>query len=688
MITRTFYFVILLFSFFYTGITSASTGVHALRTYPNRNAVSVNVHTSIGISYDVALDSTALEPGSILVTGSKHGNYSGTLDLSLDHKTLIFAPSEIFGYGETITVSVRSLSGEGRTAPEYFTFTTTAIPTPERSAAPEINKELLSIPDSALLPKITVTKKGKPYPGEIYFANYGDPSGIAFRIKVDTAGTVTYAKRSNNYCTDFKANPNGTTSWVNVWAGHAYIADTSDKIIDSVSGANGHPIDVHEFRFSPEGNFVIIADDNVITDMSQVGGKTNATVIYPVIQEFDKTHHLIFEWNTRDYFNMFDGTHESYQAQTIDFSHMNSIDFDYDTNFIVSNRNMDELTKIDRKTGRIIWRMGGNNNEFTFEHDKYGFSGQHHFRRLDNGNYTAFDDGNYRPGGVPFSRAIEYKIDEEDKTVTELWEFRHIPDRFATGMGSTQRLPNGNTLIGWGWADTVGVTEVDSLGNTQFELNFGTGTHSYRAYKFDSKFITSGLVGQISAADLDFGTLSIGQSDWHPVLIKNNGLGTLTLTSAYVLSDTVNFSVDPAQKFPLDIKPGASAQIKIYFHPQINGSFYDSILWATGSPADAGQKNKTYLTAQSGTSGVSSQSNQNHFSLSPNPASENVITLRSHLTGSYLVNIFNVLGKEMYHDEFIGEQLQIPIKDFSEGVYYVRIQTGNSTWVEHFSRVK
>ena len=32
---------------------------------------------------------------------------------------------------------------------------------------------------------------------------------------------------------------------------------------------------------------------------------------------------------------------------------------------LISSRHMDEVTKIDRQTGEIIWRLGGKNNDFT-----------------------------------------------------------------------------------------------------------------------------------------------------------------------------------------------------------------------------------------------------------------------------------------------------------------------------------
>jgi hypothetical protein len=687
MVIRKFFSFIFFACFVFSqGAAQAATG-HRINSYPARNSRNVNAATSVGITYSEPLDESSLISDSIRVIGSKFGIYSGSLTLSVNARTLIFKPSHPFLRGEHISVYYGSiqLRHEGATEPEAFSFTTASNPPPARLNNPEKTNQLLSIPDTGDLPKITVTKNVKPYPGELYFSNIFDPNGIGYRIKVGTDGKITFAKRMNTgFATDYKPNPNGTYSWVSYWAGKVYIADTSDKIIDSLSGKNGYPLDIHEFRFTPEGNYMFIADDVVDTDMSQIipGANAHAAVTFPVIQELDKEHNLIFEWNSKDYFTILDGTHQNFLAGSIDFCHMNSIDFDADSNLLVSNRNMDELTKIDRHTGQIIWRMGGNNNQFTFLGDKYGFSGQHHFRRLPNGNYTGFDDGNFRPGPLPFSRAIEYKLDEENLTATEVWEFRRKPDRFASGMGSVQRLPNGNTLIGWGFADTVGATEVDSLGNIQFELNFGTGTHSYRVYKFDTNYIhTSSRSGIISAGDIDFGKVKIGDTAWQSLQIKNLGLSAFTIVNAHL--DTNNFSIDPKTKFPLEVKAGNSATVSLSFHPQVILAYSDSMSWSTDIPELPGRvsKDRSVLNGEGiENSGVKSSAPENIFSIHPNPSNgSSLITITLPKENS-TVRLFDILGKEVYKSEISGQtELQIPIRDLPNGTYYIRMTWASET---------
>ena len=136
----------------------------------------------------------------------------------------------------------------------------------------------------------------------------------------------------------------------------------------------------------------------------------------------------------------------------IDYVHSNSIQIDTDSNIILSNRHMDEVTKIDRQTGDIIWRWGGKyckNNQFTFLNDSIGFSHQHNVRRLPNGNITLFDNGNLH--SPSFTRICEYQIDEVNKLATLVWEYKNSPETYSNAMGNAERLDNHKTINRMGY---------------------------------------------------------------------------------------------------------------------------------------------------------------------------------------------------------------------------------------------
>jgi hypothetical protein len=195
-----------------------------------------------------------------------------------------------------------------------------------------------------------------------------------------------------------------------------------------------------------------------------------------------------------DYLSIDDYPNINTTLPNITFMHGNSIEVDSDNNLLLSNRVSNEVLKINRVTGDIIWIMGGPLNEFSFVDDPLnGFNKQHDVRRIANGNITLFDNGTQH--SPMLSRAVEYDIDEDNKTARLVWEYTHPDSIVAMSMGSVQRLPNNNTLINWGFffetnilnAGTF-IMEVDYDKNIVFEMTHPINHHAYRARKSDWDF--------------------------------------------------------------------------------------------------------------------------------------------------------------------------------------------------------
>jgi hypothetical protein len=303
-------------------------------------------------------------------------------------------------------------------------------------------------------------------------------------IIAENSGEPNYYKRINRYAVDFKKTTDGNLSYYDHTREKYYIMDTNFITIDSLTCGNGYPTDNHELIFLENGHALIMSYDDVPLDMSEIvpGGNPNSMVTGLVIQELDNEKKVVFQWRSWEDIEITEATHENLTHGKIDYVHGNSIEQDYDGNLIVSLRHTDQIIKINRITGEIMWRLGGIRNAFTFLNDTLGFFHQHDARRVAPGRITLFDNGNFH--SPPFSRAIEYEIDEVNKTAKLVWQFDHNKDVFAFAMGNAQRLPNGNTLIGWGTAAIPNMTEVDPSGNTVFELAMGDSLWSYRAFRF------------------------------------------------------------------------------------------------------------------------------------------------------------------------------------------------------------
>lgn len=445
------------------------------------------------------------------VKGAKSGTHAGSLTVSDDGETLVFIPAVPFAAGETVHVGTNqplATNTYDEVAPVSFDFTTSATQLtslqlqrildqcgdglPCISSGSNVTtsgRSYAALKGSTLpsdFPKMQISGTGPTAPGDIFICDFGWTSSIVaapYLIILDNSGTPLFYRETATSCTDFKLQPNGHLTYFDRGT-HIYIElDSSYNVVNTYGCGNGYAADLHELRILPNGHVVLFAYDPEVVDMSGIveGGDSTATVTGLIIQELDLQKNVVFQWRSWDHFKITDATHENLTAPVIDYVHGNALDLDGDGNFLLSCRHMDEITKIDRSTGEIMWRMGGKNNQFTFLNDSIGYSHQHAVRHLDNGNLTIFDNGNFH--SPQFSRAVEYRVDEQKKTSTLVWQFRNTPDNFAIAMGYVERLPNGNTLIGWG-SSNPSVTEVTPDGKKVYELRLPDSVFSYRAYRF------------------------------------------------------------------------------------------------------------------------------------------------------------------------------------------------------------
>lgn len=320
---------------------------------------------------------------------------------------------------------------------------------------------------------VGITVSRHPSPGYILLAP-NSPDSIAF---VDNAGVNVFARPAQG-TNNFQYQLDGSVTHYST-KGYFLRRNANMDVTDTMRIGGGYLVNFHALRMLKNGNYVILGTEQRMTDLSKSvpGGLDEVAILNAVIQERTRSGQVVFEWKSLDHIPVTDAAEDvDLKQRTIDYIHVNSIDEDIDGNFLVSCRNTDEVVKIDRTKGTIIWRMGGSKskgNQFTFINDDIdgftGFSHQHAVSRLPNGNIIMFDNGNLRT--FPFSRAVEYRIDEAARTAERVWEYRRKPDVFARSMGSVQVLPNENVLIGWGTIQGSAIgTEVQRDGTVEMEL--------------------------------------------------------------------------------------------------------------------------------------------------------------------------------------------------------------------------
>lgn len=477
---------------------------------PRPFSADVSARTSIAIRADQSLQEASVRPERFQVIGAQSGMHSGRAVLSYDQRTALFYPEQPFAPSEQVSVSIDSgLRTTAGTSVVGTSYTLQVSPkpladyavssplslaseNPSLVGAPQPTKSMVLAAQTTYktvpvdLPYWSVlTDKAGAAPGNIFMAPFAFPPFIdtnPMLIILDPAGGLVYYQpmRSNFAANDFKVQIDGTLSYYLASLPGFTILDNTYMIKRVIKAGNGYTADNHELQILPNGNALLMIYNKRTTDLTSIGGLSNVSVIDLIIQEIDPNDNVVFEWNSKDHFAVTD-TYQPISGQgVIDYVHGNAIELDTDGNLLISSRHLAEITKINRQTGAIIWRMGGKNNQFTFLNSS-PFYYQHDIRRLANGHITLFN--NHFNQAPVYSQAEEYQIDEINKTVNLVWGRTSAFQAYSAAMGNVQRLSNGNTVIGWG-TGVPALTELDASGIVVFELALASPLVNYRAFKF------------------------------------------------------------------------------------------------------------------------------------------------------------------------------------------------------------
>lgn len=262
-----------------------------------------------------------------------------------------------------------------------------------------------------------------------------------------------------NITNDFKIQPDGRMSFFNTTRGKFYFMDSTFTVVDSIACVNGFETDTHDLQVTDEGHYLLLGREVRVMNLSAyhwfgvnhtTPGGVNAQVEGVVIQEFDENKNLVWEWKGHDHFQFSDvDSIWLFSPTVISWTHSNSVEKDLDGNILLSSRHFDEVTKINRTNGNIIWRFGGKRNQFTFLNDPVRFTGQHDVRRVSDTSISMFDNGQYT--NPPEARALEYALDETEKTARLVWNYIDDPDMFSQATGNHQYITNGNHLVDYGF---------------------------------------------------------------------------------------------------------------------------------------------------------------------------------------------------------------------------------------------
>lgn len=439
--------------------------------------------------------------GLISVTGSRSGVHAGVIRSDSDGHGGSFVPRRPFVPGEVVTVRTALNILGGRQGMYRFTVARPRAWLPY-APLPRLTPTALNVlrfhsrPDLVPAAIQLIKAPSGTAPGDIFVAPQLGPVATGPMILSPTGRLIWFKPVAHPWVTDFRVQRLRGAPVLTWWQGSRVgagngvgvdvVYDTSYHQIAVVRAGNGLQADLHEFQLTREGEALITAYLPIVRDARSVHGSRHQLVLDSIVQEIDiKTGLVQFQWDSIDHVPLTDSYVKAPQnsRQPFDYFHVNSVDQDSDGNFVISARDTSAAYKVDRRTGRVIWTLGGKRSTFAMGPGA-AFAFQHdvRVRSADDRRITVFDDGGGPPPARGISRGITLQLDLQHKTATLVRQLYHDPPLQAGHEGNMELLPNGDALLGWG--EQPYFSEFNRHGQVVFDARFVGANSTYRAYRF------------------------------------------------------------------------------------------------------------------------------------------------------------------------------------------------------------
>jgi Arylsulfotransferase (ASST) len=339
-------------------------------------------------------------------------------------------------------------------------------------------------------PRLRVVRRGAPGSGYLFLSPSSGPGQRGPMIIDNDGNLVWFLPTTPQTAMNLRVGHYRGQAVISWWEGKAerglgtgthVILDDHYQTIARLPAGGGRQSDLHEFVITDRNTALVTSYEVRAVDLSAVGGPAGGAAIGGIVQELAlPSGRVLFEWRSLDHVGI-DETHIPWDGRPLDYFHVNSIAMTHDGHLLVSARNTWGVYKINRRTGDVIWRLGGKKSDFRMGRGTV-FAWQHDAREAAPGRITIFDDG-AQPQVAPQSRALIIGLDHHGRTARLVRKFTHRPGRIVSRfMGNAQLLPNGNMLVGWGSEPFI--TEFAPDGRIVLDAQLPRGGQNYRALRF------------------------------------------------------------------------------------------------------------------------------------------------------------------------------------------------------------
>lgn len=189
-------------------------------------------------------------------------------------------------------------------------------------------------------------------PGFLYIVDY--KGRLRWYHTIDGKGfKVTHFTRDNSIISILGKNDEPTSYGSEILE----VNLLGDTLLHLKKGTGDFTHTIHHEILKPDNNRIVtlFVDDRVM-DLSAVGGGKQDTVNGDGILIMDRKGNKLWQWSV---FDVMDPLKDpNLLKDRKDWMHANSLNYDLDSNFIISFYNNGQIWKLDRYTGKIIWKLG------------------------------------------------------------------------------------------------------------------------------------------------------------------------------------------------------------------------------------------------------------------------------------------------------------------------------------------
>jgi hypothetical protein len=287
------------------------------------------------------------------------------------------------------------------------------------------------IPDD--LKQITITATGTLTPKYALLHLYAEQGFKGYAL-VDGSGRIAWYYRTRDYPFGADRRHNGNFVFMDKGAGLVEV-DRAGRVVHALKQRDPENEMHHAIVMTPRDTVLYIAFDT-----RDFGGKR---LKGEAIWEWNPdTGEDVKRWRSWDFL---DPALDRSARTAGEWLHANSLHIGPGGNILLSFHYLNQVISIAPDWKTVQWRLGGVRGTIAVPADQQT-SAQHTAAEIAPNRMLMFDNRtDLQPA---YSRAVEYVID--GRQARQVWQWKAPNNNYSSAVSSARRLPNGNTLIGFG----------------------------------------------------------------------------------------------------------------------------------------------------------------------------------------------------------------------------------------------